>query len=167
VPASSVTLNGSGSTGSITSYLWTLVSGPNTPVITTPATVSTTVTGLIQGSYIFNLSLNGGASQSQVTITVSPAPPPTANAGANQTIALPASSATLNGSGSTGVITSYAWTLISGPNTPTITTPSTVTTTVTGLIAGTYVFRLSLNNGTSTAQTTGTVTASSNYTIFT
>ena len=167
VPASSVTLNGSGSTGSITSYLWTLVSGPNTPVITTPAAVSTTVTGLIQGSYVFNLSLNGGASQSQVTITVSPAPPPTANAGANQTIALPASSATLNGSGSTGVITSYAWTLISGPNTPTITTPSTVTTTVTGLIAGTYVFRLSLNNGSSTAQTTVTVTASSNYTIFT
>ncbi len=167
LPTSTVTLNGSGSSGTITSYAWTLVSGPNTPVITTPAAVSTTVTGLIQGSYIFNLSLNGGVSQSQVTITVSPAPPPTANAGANQTISPPATSATLNGSASTGTITSYAWTLVSGPNTPTITTPAAVTTTVTGLIAGTYTFRLSLNNGASTAQTSVTLAASSNFTIFT
>ena len=66
----------------------------------------------------------------------------TANAGANQTITLPTSTVTLNGSGSTGTITSYAWTLVSGPNTPTITTPTTVSTTVTGLIQGTYVFQL-------------------------
>src|SRR6185295_12322267 len=159
VPASSVTLNGGGSTGTITSYAWSMVSGPNTPAITTPAAVSTTVTGLIQGSYVFNLSLNGGASQAQVTITVSPAPPPTANAGANQTITLPTSAVTLNGSGSTGTITSYAWTRISGPNTPTITSPAAATTTVTGLIQGTYVFQLSVNNGASVSQTTVTVAA--------
>ena len=38
--------------------------------ITTPASVTTTVTGLIQGTYVFQLSLNGGLSTSQVTITV-------------------------------------------------------------------------------------------------
>jgi Domain of unknown function (DUF4082)/Bacterial Ig-like domain/Bacterial Ig domain/Secretion system C-terminal sorting domain len=159
LPTSSVTLNGSGSTGSITSYTWTNVSGPNTPTITTPAAASTTVTGLIQGTYIFQLSVNGGVSTSQVTVTVNPAPPPVANAGTNQSITLPASSVTLNGSGSTGAISSYAWTLVSGPNTPTISTPSAVSTAVTGLIQGSYVFQLSLNGGVSVAQVTVTVNA--------
>jgi Domain of unknown function (DUF4082)/Bacterial Ig-like domain/Bacterial Ig domain/Secretion system C-terminal sorting domain len=167
LPTSTVTLNGSGSTGTITSYAWTQVSGPNTATITSPAAVSTTVTGLIQGSYVFKLTLNGGVSQAQVTITVSSVPPPTANAGANQSITLPASSVTLNGSGSTGTITSYAWTLISGPNSPVIVTPTAVTTNVTGLIAGTYLFQLSLNNGASVAQTTVNVITNSNFTIFT
>ncbi len=158
LPTSSVTLNGSGSTGTITSYSWTRVSGPNTPTITTPTAVSTTVTGLIQGTYTFRLSLNGGSSTSQVTITVNAATL-VANAGPNQTITLPTSSVTLNGSGSTGTITSYSWTRVSGPNTPTITTPTAVSTTVTGLIQGTYTFRLSLNGGSSTSQVTITVNA--------
>ena len=111
LPTSTVTLNGSGSTGTISSYSWTLVSGPNTPTITTPTSVSTTVTGLIQGTYVFKLSLNGTASTSQVTVIVNAAQTVVANAGSNQTITLPASSVTLNGSGSTGTITSYAWTL--------------------------------------------------------
>ena len=167
LPTSSITLNGSGSTGIINSYAWTQISGPNIATITTPATVSTTVTGLIQGVYVFQLSVNGGVSNSQVTVTVNAAPPPTANAGTNQTITLPASSATLNGSGSTGIINSYAWTQISGPNIALITTPSAVTTTVNNLILGTYVFQLSVNSGVSIAQVTVNVVNSINYTIFT
>jgi hypothetical protein len=330
LPASSVTLNGTASTGSITSYLWTRISGPNTPVITTPASVTTTVTGLIQGTYVFQLSVNNGASVSQVTVNVNPATSattlfttqtpaggtgneaplelgvkfragvsgfvygirfykttgntgthtgelysgtgtrlaqavftgetatgwqqvlfttpvsvaagqtyiaayyssagyytstnnyftsavvngpltaladgtdgangvylyspvpafpvntyqksnywvdlvfsstqtaPVSNAGANQTIVLPASSVTLNGTASTGSITSYLWTQVSGPNTPVITTPASVTTTVTGLIQGTYVFQLSVNNGASVSQVTVNVNpATSATTIFT
>jgi hypothetical protein len=167
LPTSSVTLNGSGSVGTITSYTWTMISGPNTPVITTPAAVTTTVTGLIQGVYIFQLSLNGGVSLSQVTITVNPVPPPVANAGINQTLGLPATSATLDGSASTGIITSYAWTQISGPNTATITSPATVSTTVTGLVVGTYVFQLSVNGGVSVAQVSVTIAATANYSILT
>jgi hypothetical protein len=170
LPASSVTLNGNGSTGTITSYTWTMISGPNTPVITTPTSVSTTITGLIQGTYVFQLSLNAGVSKAQVTITVNPAAAPVSNAGTNQTISLPTSTVTLNGSGSTGSISSYAWTLVSGPNTPTISTPAAVSTTVTGLIQGSYVFKLSLNGGVSVSQTTVTVTAASTastYTAFT
>ncbi len=169
LPNSSVTLNGSGSTGTISSYLWTQVSGPNTASIATPAAVTTTVTGLIQGSYVFRLSLNGGISTAQVTITVNPAL--VANAGSNQTIILPTSTVTLNGSESTGTITSYLWTQVSGPNTASIATPAAVSTTVTGLIQGSYVFRLSLDGGVSTAQVTITVNpatvanAGSNQTI--
>lgn len=157
-PATSTTLDGSLSTGPITSYLWTRISGPNTPAISTPTTVSTTVTGLVAGTYVFQLSVNGGASTDQMNVTVSASP--VASAGPDQTITLPTSSVTVNGSGSTGA-TTYVWSRISGPNTPTITTPTTVSTTITGLIAGVYVFQLSINSGASTDQLNVTVNPAS------
>lgn len=46
----------------------------------------------------------------------------------------------------TQIITTYAWTNISGPNTPTIVSTSSSKTSVTGLISGTYVFRLTVTN---------------------
>ena len=64
------------------------------------------------GTYVFQLSINGGTSRLQVTITVNPAPLPVARAaGTSQTMSLPVSSVTLDGSGSTGTITGYAWIL--------------------------------------------------------
>jgi predicted peptidase len=73
LPLDSVLLNGSGSSGTIASYLWTKVSGPNTPVIRKPDSVGTRVAGLLSGTYVFQLSLNSGASTSQVTVVVNPA----------------------------------------------------------------------------------------------
>lgn len=70
---------------------------------------------------------------------------PAANAGPNQTITLPTSSTVFAGSGtdSDGTIASHLWLFISGPNVPVITTPSSYTSTVTGLtVAGVYNFRL-------------------------
>jgi hypothetical protein len=161
ITVSSTTLTSAASVGA-TSQIWTQISGPNTASITTPTAVSTTVTGLVTGTYVFQVAINGGSSGSlisQVTVTVTLPVPVVANAGANQNITLPTSTATLNGSASTGTITSYLWTRVSGPNTPTITTPTTVTTTVTGLIQGVYVFQLTLNGGVSSAQTTVNVLA--------
>jgi hypothetical protein len=168
LPTSTATLDGSKSTGNITSYSWTLVSGPNIPTITSPATVTTTVTGLIQGTYVFQLSLNGSISSARDTIIVNPVPPPTANAGSNQSVVLPSTSATLNGSGSTGIISSYAWTQISGPNTAVLSNASTATATAGGLIQGTYIFQLSVNGGVSVSQTTvNVIPAVTTTTIFT
>src|SRR5450432_4795477 len=311
----SAALDGSASSGTITDYTWTFVSGPNTPTITTPANVKTSVTGLIQGTYVFMLSINAGVSTSLVSVNVLPAgsnitifttqvpTDPTqndgqsielgvkfrssvdgfingvrfyktannngihigqlydalgnnlasatftsesatgwqtvyfsspvavtanatyiaayfspagtytgtanyfttavvnnpltgladgtdgpngvyqytataafptsssglksnywvdalfsttlnsvfANAGHDQTIILPVASVTLDGSASAGTITDYTWTNISGPNIPAFTTPTAVTTNVTGLIVGTYVFQLSVNGGISTS----------------
>ena len=114
LPADSVFLDGSQSTGA-TTYLWTQFSGPSTFTIKTPNKDTTSVTGLVQGVYVFQLSINGGSSTSQVTITVNPVPPPVADAGPTQTVVLPIPSITLDGSGSTGVITNYSWSYISGP----------------------------------------------------
>lgn len=70
---------------------------------------------------------------------------PTANAGTDQSINQPASSCNLNGSASfdpDGSIVSYAWTKTSGPSC-TITSPSSVNTSVTGMSGvGTYIFQL-------------------------
>lgn len=157
ITTTSTTLNGSGSTNSSV-YLWTFISGPNTPTIVSPTTVTTSVTGLITGTYIFKLAVNGGTVSpqiSQVSIIVN-ATPVQANAGNNQTITLPVSTATLNGGASTGVI-SWAWANVSGPTTATITNPGLGVTTVTGLVAGVYIFQLSINSGASSSQTTVTV----------
>jgi hypothetical protein len=156
LPLNTVTLNGSASTGNITSYRWQQLSGPTPASITTPLTITTTVTGMVQGIYIFQLTVNG-ISNSSVQITVNPAPPPpVANAGAPQTITLPTNSVTLNGSASTGNITSYIWTQISGPSPVALTTPTSVSTNATGLIQGSYIFQLALNGG-STSTVTITV----------
>lgn len=79
---------------------------------------------------------------------------PSANAGTDQTITLPTSSVTLSGSGtdSDGTISGYAWTKISGTG-GTIVSPSSASTSVTGLTAGTYVFRLTVTDNNSATGT--------------
>ncbi|MFN8250507.1 MAG: tandem-95 repeat protein [Ferruginibacter sp.] len=151
LPTSTVSLSGSGTDpdGSITAYLWTKISGPTAGTITSPNTAATTVTGLVAGTYQFELRVtdNSGAfGRDTMIITVNAAAniPPTANAGPDQNITLPTSTVSLSGSGTDpdGSITAYLWTKISGPTAGTITSPNTAATTVTGLVAGTYQFEL-------------------------
>jgi predicted esterase len=163
LPTNSVTLNGSGTDadGTIASYSWSKISGPSGSSFTSASTASTNVTGLVQGTYTFRLTVtdNGGASASDdVVVTVNSAAPgnqpPTVNAGTDQSITLPANSVTLSGSATDvdGTISSYLWTKVSGPSGATITSASSASTTVTGLVQGTYTFRLTAtDNSTATA----------------
>jgi hypothetical protein len=86
---------------------------------------------------------------------------PTANAGPAQVITLPVNQVTLAGSGTAnngGSITSHIWTKFSGGS-ATITDPNNYGTTVTGLSAGTYVFRLTVTqNDNQTAFSDVTIT---------
>jgi len=151
-----VTLSGSGSetNGSIASYKWTQVSGPNTAAIANNTQASTGVSGMIAGNYVFQLTVtdNAGVTATDVmTVTVKPAivvGPPVANAGGDQTITLPTSSVSLSGSGSetNGTIASYKWTQVSGPNTAAIANNTLPATGVSGLIQGTYVFQLTVTD---------------------
>ncbi|HRP55563.1 PKD domain-containing protein, partial [Agriterribacter sp.] len=172
LPANSVTLDGSSSaapSGSISSYAWSKLSGPSGETVASPGSAVTAVTGLTEGSYVFELTVtdnNGATSTASVTITVKAAPlPPVADAGTDQTITLPVNSITLDGSGSTapsGSISSYAWSKLSGPSGETVASPGNAVTAVTGLTEGSYVFELTVtdNNGaTSTASVGITVKA--------
>ncbi len=73
---------------------------------------------------------------------------PIVNAGDDQTIMLPDSDAILVGTASDpdGGDLTYQWTQQSGPNTATLENAATANLTVTGLIAGTYVFRLTVTD---------------------
>ncbi len=173
LPVSVIVLSGTASDpdGTIASLAWTKTSGPNTPSLSGNTTATLAITGAIAGTYIYRLTAtdNKGATsfdEVQVTVTGVTAPV-TAVAGSNQSITLPTSSVTLNGSSSTGTINSYAWTRISGPNTPVITAPTASNTTVTGLVQGVYVFQLSVNGGASTSQVTITVAPATTTTTIT
>lgn len=157
LPTSSVSLVGSASASSsytISSYRWAKLTGPAC-TITSPASTSTTVTGLTQGTYTFQLLTTDNntatiADTVQVTVNASTGNiPPTVTATASQTnITLPASSVILSGtataSGNQGAtITSTSWTQISGPIQTNISDASSISPTVTGMTtAGSYVFQI-------------------------
>ena len=163
LPASTATLTGSGTDigGSIAAYAWSIVSGPGAGTISSPTAATTSVTGLAQGAYTFQLKVtdnSGSTATDNVIVTVNPAvitnTPPTANAGADQTITLPASTVTLTGSGTDvgGSISAYAWSKVSGPAAGTIASPAAATTSITGLTQGAYTFQLKVtDNGGLTA----------------
>jgi hypothetical protein len=161
LPTNSISILGSGTaaTGNtITAYLWTkLASSPAGTYFITNTNPGLSLSNLIAGTYQFSLRVtdNAGSTNTdtmQLIVSANPNLPPVANAGIDQVITLPTSSVTLNGSGSTdpdGTITAYAWNYVSGPAGSTITTPAAVSTTVTGLVQGVYIFSLTVtdNNG--------------------
>lgn len=155
LPTTTTILNGILSNdpdGTISTYAWTKVSGPSSYSITQPSSSNTPVTGLVNGVYVFRLTVtdnNNATSTDDITVTVNQVP--TANAGQDITTQLP-TIVTLNGALSTdkdGSIASYLWTKVSGPSSGTITNPNNVSTSITNLVTGTYVFRLTVtdNNG--------------------
>lgn len=154
LPITTTSVAGAGSTtnGSIVGYLWTLVSGPNVPVISSPSSASTNVSGLIAGTYILQFSVTDNVGLSGVDtmslIVLPPLLPPVANAGPSPTIQLPTNSIAITGSGTTtnGNISGYLWSVVSGPNVPGISATTSASTNVTGLVAGTYVLQLAVTD---------------------
>ncbi|MBX2888279.1 MAG: hypothetical protein KF829_06470, partial [Ferruginibacter sp.] len=155
LPQNATTLNGGGSDGDgyIIGYHWEQVSGPSIAYITSANGSVTSVTGLITGMYIFKLTVtdnSGSTGADQVSVTVLPQPnqAPTANAGSDITITLPQNATTLNGSGSDvdGTVVSYQWEQISGPNSATITNANAAVANVSGLVQGSYVFRITVTD---------------------
>jgi hypothetical protein len=110
-----VQLDGSASTGVITSYAWTCTGG----IALSDATiVNPTFTAPVVGAtttYTCTLTVTNstGSSSDSVDIVVNPTGFPIANAGVDQTVTS-GNSVQLDGSASTGVITSYAWTCTGG-----------------------------------------------------
>lgn len=158
LPVTNIRLDGSKSydpDGSITGYAWSLVTGSGA-VITSPNSSSTTVTGLTKGTFIFKLTVtdNNNVTASVLdTVQVNAAGnlPPVANAGADQTVILPSTTTTVDGSASKdqdngGVLAGYLWSQRSGPSTATINSADSATSIISGLQAGTYVFKLTVTD---------------------
>jgi hypothetical protein len=154
-------LNGTLSTdadGYITTFKWTKVSGPSSYSISSPNSGQTKVTGLVAGTYVFRLTVTddkGATAYDDVQVTMTSSTTtnstaPVARAGADQTIPLswnymPLLNATTS-SDSNGWITSFKWTKISGPSSYSISSPTSGQTKVNGLVAGTYVFRVTVTD---------------------
>ena len=138
--------------GSVVSYSWSLLNGPNNPVIVQPNSATTTVNGLISGIYKFRVTVTNNFGLTdfddiQINVNTAPPPPnqaPSANAGADQSITLPTNTVTLNGSGTDpdGTIAGYQWTKLTGPATFTIATPTQAQTAINNLVQGVYSFEL-------------------------
>ncbi len=150
LPWTTATFNGSATDpdGRIVSYVWTKSSGPaanlsnaNTPTLT--------AWGLVAGTYVFRLTAkdnDGRTAYDEVRLVVSAANgAPTVNAGPDVSLKLPASTAILNGSASGGTIKSYTWTKLSGPA-GNLSNANTATLTAWRLVAGSYVFRLTVKD---------------------
>ncbi len=154
LPSNSIILNGTGSSdsdGTIVGYSWVkLTSLAGTLANANSATP--TVTGMVAGIHTFRLTVTDNAGLTgtdTVTITVLAGNvAPTANAGLDRTITLPANSVTLSGAGSSdsdGSIASYSWARISSLA-ASISSPSTVSTSVTGMAIGTHTFQLTVTD---------------------
>ncbi|MBL7904115.1 MAG: HYR domain-containing protein, partial [Bacteroidales bacterium] len=93
--------------------LWTLISGPNVPAITTPSAYNSTVTGMIPGTYVLRWTINNGvcASTSDDVSLINYDSPTTASAGSDQEVC--GLEATL--AGNTATSGTGTWTQTDGP----------------------------------------------------
>ncbi len=168
LPTNSLNLTGAGSDsdGTITTYAWTKQSGPSA-IMTNENQATLSLTNMLEGTYVFRLTVtdnNGATDLDEATVTVSPAAvnqTPSVNAGSNQTLNLPTNTINLIGVASDpdGTIVSYLWTKQSGPASGTLVNSNQATLTVNSLVAGIYVFRLTVtDNQGATAMDDVTVT---------
>jgi RHS repeat-associated protein len=136
--------------GMAPTYHWDQTAGPGGALIITPDAATTKVTFTSTGTYVFRLrvsdSLESGLDE--VTVNVQPGNmAPVVNAGADQTITLPARTATLSGTVSddgkpAGAVVTSRWELASGPGSIVFGNPLSLATTATFDAVGTYVLRL-------------------------
>jgi len=157
-----ITLNGTvtddGLLNLTTTTQWTKVSGLGDATFGDDSATDTTVTFSEVGTYVLQLAANDGefSASDTVTIVVEAAPEPAPNeapvvdAGPDQTITLP-ELASLSGSvsDSDGPLATpvVSWSVVSGPGSVTFGNASSVNTTADFSVAGTYVLRLTANDG--------------------
>ena len=140
--------------GTITNYSWAKVSGPAQGIISTPNAVKTTVSGLLDGVYVIELTVTdnkGATGKSQVIITVTKKInlPPIANSGQNMVITLPVNNIQLDGSASSdpdGTITAFKWVKLNGPVPGNFNDPSIKNPIFSGMTEGVYVFELTVTD---------------------
>lgn len=152
ISTSSATLNGTASTDNVfvQRYVWARLTGPNTPNIDVPGGPTPIISGLVDGTYTYKLTVtdNGWLTDTDtVSIVVGSAPnvPPTCSAGSNQTVELPTASVNLSATDSDpdGSIVTRAWFIQSAPtgSTANFSNSAIANPSFSTMIAGTYTLR--------------------------
>ena len=148
---------------------WTLISGPGSVAIQDPAAVDTRVAFSVAGTYLLRLTAGDTqlSTSDSVLVTVEPAPStntaPTVSAGPPQTITLPAD-AYLDGTVSDDGLPNppaaltTGWSLSSGPALVTFQNAGDIDTRATFSAPGTYLLRLTANDGSLSSSATVQVT---------
>ena len=172
LPASTVIVSAKSSydpDGSIVSYKWTQLSGPSAGVIANASADSTNISGLVAGTYVFQVTVTDNRSVSasdQLSVTViAENKLPFAKAGPDQQVQLN-STVMLNGSSSfdlDGNIVKYSWAKVAGPGSVNLQNPNSVYTSFTASAIGDFIFELTVTDdygGVGTDQVKITVSAS-------
>jgi dienelactone hydrolase len=152
--SATVTASATDSDGTIASYAWTKMSG-GTVTLANTNTNALKLSNMVEGTFLFRLTVtdnSGNVDADYVTVTYKKNVLPVANAGADGSVTLPTTSITLTGSAtdSDGTVSSYLWSLVSGPSNVTFSNASSSSTTASGLTAiGKYTLKLTVkdNNG--------------------
>lgn len=154
LPTNAVNIAGSGSDtdGTIASYGWRKISGPTTGGLVALSSASTQATALVQGTYVFELTVtdnSGSSARDSMRVIVNAASnvSPVVNAGADIVVTLPTVTATLRGTASDpdGSISRYQWTKISGPGVNII-NATAIQSGINGLVEGVYIFTLTVTD---------------------
>lgn len=158
------------------SYAWIVLSGPGAVTFASPSALTTTAEFFAAGSYVLQFEATDGYVTTVASVTVNAVlvnRPPVVVAGANQVLTAPMLTTTLAGSATddglpAGGTLSSTWSLVSGPTSVAIVTPTrsgvpepgpiTPTTLVTFAYPGTYVFQLDVSDSSLGASATTTVT---------
>jgi hypothetical protein len=160
VAGTTVTLDASTSTaatGKNLTYAWTMITKPvgSAATLGAPTTAKPTFVADLAGSYVASVIVNDGTTASSaaaVSVTASAAnAAPVANAGIAQNV-VTGTAVTLDGSASSDANSdplTYSWTLTSIPtgSTAALSSTSSAKPTFTANLAGTYVARLTVNDG--------------------
>jgi hypothetical protein len=153
LPANSAICNGSASDpdGTVSAYAWSQVAGPSVATLENKTTKSLKATNLKAGTYTFRLRAtdNDGASSNddvKVVVNSTTSSAPTVTAGADKVITLPTNSLYIQGTASDADgIASYVWTKTSG-GTASLSGQNTSKVRAYNLVAGTYIFRLTVKD---------------------
>lgn len=158
IPTSTATMAGSASDidGTFT-VLWTKQSGPSGGAITTPTSLTTGITGLVEGVYTYRLTVtddDGATAFDEMTITVNNTLE--IDAGTSRWIPIqqgrPQLPFTQTATVVTGSASSFTWSQDFGPSTLTITNGNTATPTFSGAVTGDYRLRVTSGSASDTVR---------------
>lgn len=155
----SATNGGTGLGGQI--GIWSFISGPSVPLISSPNNSSTNVCQLNQGTYIFRYTVSGpcATGYDEVSVVVPPAGQGMSYVSSGRPTGICGIDfVTLTGTNPTYSNEVVKWTQIYGPMTTTIHTPNNPSTLVTGLTTpGHYIFNYNVTNTASGCSVNSTV----------